>query len=349
MAEWGLSEETAKFHAAAIVCDNIFPFFDFYAFTNTMNGEQASRFDLKYEALDRYRVAGATFVGLTIGGSRPSMALQVRGIAHLKGFLAATADKYVMARTADDIVRAKREGKMAVGFNFQGCDCLEGMVDMVEVYYELGVRQMLLTYNVRNSAGTGCHDPKDDGLSQYGRAIVREMNRVGMIVDASHTGFRTTMDIFETSSAPVVFSHSNPAGLQAHPRNINDEQISACAASGGVIGVVGFDGFLPGRKAAVEGVLQAIDYLVEKAGIDHVGLGLDWIYCEPMFHRALEVNKVAYPSGEGGDYDTPAEFLGPEVLPRITEGLLARGYGASDVRKVLGENWLRVQRQVIKA
>ena len=138
---------------------------------------------------------------------------------------------------------------------------------------------------MRNAAGNGCHEPNDDGLSQFGRAVVKEMNALGMVVDASHTGYRTTMDILEASTAPVIFSHSNPATLQAHPRNIADDQIAACAQSGGVIGVVGFDGFLPGRKAKVSALIEAIDYLVEVAGIDHVGLGLDWIYCEACSDR----------------------------------------------------------------
>lgn len=335
-------------HKKAIVWDNIYPFFDLYFFTGTMSGAQAGRFDPKYHALERYRAAGADYVGLTIGGARPNLGSQMRTIGHIKGFLRANSDRYAMARSAGDVTQAKRDGKMAVGFNFQGANALEDMPDMVGVYYELGVRQMLLCYNSRNSLGSGCHEPNDDGLSEFGRSVVREMNSIGMIVDASHTGYKTTMDIFKTSKAPVVFSHSNPAALQPHPRNITDDQIKACADSGGVIGAVGFDGFLPGREARVEALLAVIDYLVDTAGIDHVGLGLDWIYCEDMFRQVLAVNKAAYPDGERGDYDTRAEFLGPEILPEITAGLLTKGYSEANILKILGQNWMRVQREVIK-
>lgn len=134
--------------------------------------------------------------------------------------------------------------------------------------------------------------------------------------------------------------------MQQHPRNIADDQIKACAQSGGVIGVVGFDGFLPGRTVSVDSVTQAIDYLAEKAGIDHVGIGLDWVYCQDMFKLALRANQTTFPTGADGDYDTPTEFLGPALLPEITQGLIDRGYSDADIRKVLGENWLRVGRTI---
>jgi len=348
LGKWNVSDEAERLHADALVWDNIFPYFDYYFFSQTMSGAQAGLFDPKYAALKQYRDAGCSFLGLTIAGARSNVTETMRIIATNRSFLRAHADEYQIVTRAEEVLGAKRDRKMGVGFNFQGSDPLEGNVDMVHLYYELGVRQMLLCYNVRNAAGNGCHEPNDDGLSQFGRAVVKEMNSLGMVVDASHTGYRTTMDMLELSTAPVIFSHSNPARLQPHPRNIADDQIAACARTGGVIGVVGFDGFLPGRKAGVGALVEAIDYLVETAGIDHVGLGLDWIYCEDMFRQALRANTVAYPSGKAGDYATAAEFLGPSILPQITEALFARGYKHADIHKVLGENWLRVARRVWK-
>lgn len=345
---WNIDERFAQLHADALVWDNIFPFFDLYFFSQTMQGAQAARFDPKYRTLERYRENGADFVGLTIAGSRSNVAETMRIIASDKSFLRAQPQHYRLARTAEDVLTSQAEGKLAVGFNFQGSDSLEGNLDMLELYYELGVRQMLLCYNVRNAAGSGCHESIDDGLSDFGKAVVRGMNELGMVVDASHTGRKTTLDILETSRAPVVFSHSNPAGLQPHPRNIDDTQIKLCAETGGVIGVVGFDGFLPGRRATVVALVEAIDYLLERTGPDHVGLGLDWIYCEDMFRQAMNANTTAYPSGESGDYSTSAEFLGPVALPEITAGLLGRGYGEETVRKILGLNWLRIARTVWK-
>jgi membrane dipeptidase len=154
------------------------------------------------------------------------------------------------------------------------------------------------------------------------------------------------MDVIEASTTPVVFSHSNPSALQAHPRNIDDEQIKACAATGGVIGAVGFDGFLPRRRAELAGLVEAIDYMVELVGADHVGLGLDWIYCDDMFRQAVHANTTTFPSGESGDYATPLQFLAPSVLPEVTAALMGRGYDLVSIRKILGENWLRIARQI---
>ena len=241
--------------------------------------------------------------------------------------------------------------KLAVSFNFQGIDSLESNLDMVEIYYQLGIRHMLLAYNTQNIAGTGCQVKDDTGLSHFGRSLVGEMNRVGMIVDASHTGYRTTMDIFEHSSAPVIFSHSNPYTLRPHGRNIKDDQIQACAQSGGVIGVVGFDDLLPGGKPTVEAMIQAVDYLVEKAGPDHVGIGLDWVYCPELFRDIQKAGRDIYPSSGNnpdGEYQTEAEGVPPEALSLFTQGLMDKGYCEADIRKILGENWLRVAREVWK-
>lgn len=348
MSAWNIAPKAEKFHRDALVWDNIFPFFDLYFFSGSMTGAQAGLFDPKYKSLRTYADAGCDVIGLTVAGSKTGLTHTMRIIANNLGFLRANADKYVLAKTADDILNAKRDGKVAVVFNFQGSDSLEWELDTIALYYELGVRQMLLCYNTRNSAGNGCHEPNDDGLSEFGKAVVKEMNRVGMVVDASHTGYRTTMDMFEVSTAPVIFSHSNPAKLQAHPRNVTDDQIKACAQSGGVIGVVGFDGFLPGKRPSVPSLVEAIDYLADKAGIDHVGLGLDWIYCEDMFRQALAANTSAYPQGEDGHYSTPAQFLSPAELPQITTALMERGYREEDLRKILGGNWLRIAREVWK-
>src|SRR5580692_8106924 len=135
--QWGVSEGAAKLHTDAIVWDNIFPYFDYYFFSQTMSGAQAGLFDPKYAALKQYRESGCSFLGLTISGARSNVTETMRIIATNRSFFRAHTDEYQIVAKADDVLAAKRDGKMAVGFNFQGSDSLEGNIDMVHLYYEL--------------------------------------------------------------------------------------------------------------------------------------------------------------------------------------------------------------------
>lgn len=217
---------------------------------------------------------------------------------------------------------------------------------MVEVYYKLGVRHALLAYNQKNSVGDGCHERTNAGLSRYGITLVKRMNRIGMIVDLTHTGYKTTMDVFEHVSAPVIFSHSNPRALYDHERNIADDQIRACAATGGVIGVNGIGVFMAENDASTELLLRQIDYLVQLVGPAHVGIGLDWVYDLPSLIEITARSLDTYPAQ--GYERRDMQIVQPEQLPEVTEGLLKRGYGESDLEDILGGNWLRVARAVWK-
>ena len=227
-------------------------------------------------------------------------------------------------------------------------DALRDDIAMVAFYYRLGVRQMLFAYNRNNAAGGGCHD-EDVPLTDFGRAVVDEMNRVGMVVDCSHSGYRTTMEAMERSSAPVIFSHSNPSALTPHGRNIRDDQIRACAATGGVIGLNGIGLFLGDREARTESIFRRIDYVVQLVGPEHAGIGLDY----PFPVRGLDIDGLlvthpeVWPPSAGygtGEYRN-AE---PEQLPELTELMLQAGYDEPTVRGILGENFLRVAGAVWK-
>lgn len=145
--------------------------------------------------------------------------------------------------TFKDIEVAHSQGKLAVSFDIEGTNALGRDINMVAAYHALGVRQMLLAYILGNDAAGGCHDA-DTGLTAFGKEVLSEMNRFGMIVDASHTSYRTSIDPIESSSSPAVFTHSNPRSLWDHQRNIKDDQIKTCAARGGVIGLNGLAIFL---------------------------------------------------------------------------------------------------------
>lgn len=329
---WGVGEAAARLHARAVVCDLTLP----WEWNFTENRE---------ETLPRFARAGTSFVSLTVAGDREDLEESVRTVAAERRRFLGHPEQYVLAGSVADIRRAKAEGKLAVAFNLQGTNPLNGDVSMVSLYYDLGVRHMLMAYNAKNRVGDGCHERTDGGLSRFGVSVVQEMNRVGMLVDCSHTGYRTSMDVFEVSSAPVIFSHANAKAVHEHDRNLRDEQIDACARSGGVIGVVGFGPILSKGPDGAEGMFRHIDYIANRVGPRHVAIGLDFVYFEQTMYQLFGNRPGLYARG----YTPPPwHFVPPEALPQLTETMLRHGYPDEVVLGVLGENFLRVAQAVWK-
>jgi membrane dipeptidase len=303
------------------------------------------RSDLKAQALPRMQRSGFDFVSLTLCTDAQGPEAALRAVATQRRLIAESPALRLVA-CVEDIFAARQAGQLAVAFNFQGSAPIGGDVALVEPFYRLGVKHMLLAYNRKNAAGDGCHERTDAGLSHYGLELVREMNRVGMIVDCSHAGRRTSFDIMEASSAPVIFSHSNPKPLWDHDRNIADEQAVACARTGGLVGVNGVDIFLNDRNQVdAETLFRAIDHYVRLVGPEHVGLGLDYVY-DPEAMSATMASQAS--PGRRTDYDKMRRYFVPEDLPALVALMRARGYGAADVGAILGGNFLRLARQLWK-
>src|SRR5687767_3763650 len=180
-----VSSGRRAFFRNAIVCDLTLPFED-----GTLGRE---------DVLERFQRMGITFVSLTVGTDSAGTRVAIHNIANIRRMISERGDRVTFARSVEEIRAAKAQGKLALGFHFQGSFALESNPNLVELYYELGVRHMLLVYNQMNAAATGCHERVDAGLSRYGLRLVAEMNRVGMIVDCTHTGYRATMEIMEVS------------------------------------------------------------------------------------------------------------------------------------------------------
>lgn len=296
--------------------------------------------------LSRYRDAGADVVTVNIGDSLVPLETLMRTAASIRHFVHAHADQYVMGLTPQDLRDAKATGRLAVCLDVEGVHALAGQVSLVELLYHVGVRWMLLVYNRRNLAGSGCHDPEDEGLTEHGRAILGEMDRVGMIKCCSHTGYRTAREILDSTDRPVIFSHSNPRQLRDHPRNIPDELIRACAATGGVVGVNGVGLFLGDGPPTAEAIVRNIDYVTQLVGARHVGLGLDYMFKASELREPGRGNADIWPPAWG--YGRGTGFAPPEVIPEIAAGLERLGYPDESVRGVLGENLLRVAESVWK-
>lgn len=329
---WQVSERAAALHADALVWDDHAGF--------------ESRPDADLAQVARWREAGVDHLSVNVCFDVIPWQRGLATLAAFRRWFALRPDSYRLADTVDDVLDAKRAGKLAITFDIEGMTALNHDPNMVAVYHRLGVRHMLFAYNLNNEAGGGCHD-EDVGLSDFGREVVAEMNRVGMVVDCSHSAYRTTMEAMEVSVDPVVFSHSNPAARHPHGRNIRDDQIRACAATGGVVGVNGVGRFLGDPQARTGTLADAIDHVVSLVGTDHVGIGLDFAFDHDDIDDLLAANPRFWPPAEYGT--ARAGDVDVAELPRLTETLLARGHAEAEVRAILGGNFLRVARAVWKA
>ena len=219
-------------------------------------------------------------------------------------------------------------GKIAAILSIEGGEALEGDLGVLRMLYRLGVRLLTLTWNQRNQIADGMGESRtSSGLTEFGLKVIDEMNKLGMLIDVSHLSEASFWDVIKRSKSPIVASHSNCYALCPHLRNLKDEQIRALAEKGGIIGVTFVSDFLTdkNRESTINDVIKHIDYLVQKVGSDYVGLGSDF----------------------DGTRILPIGLEGVDKIPSITEGLLNKGYKTKDIKKILGENWLRVFREVV--
>ena len=295
--------------------------------------------------LQRYRAAGVSAVMINIGFGDMGIEAHVRTLASMRHWLRARPDEYLLIDSADDIERAHASGRLAVGFDIEGANAVADQISLVSLYHELGVRWMLLAYNNNNRAGGGCQDA-DTGLTAFGRALVAEMERVGMQVCCSHTGHRTVRDVFEIATKPVIFSHSNPSAVHAHPRNIPDDLIRACAATGGVVGINGIGSFLGANDNRSETFARHVDHVAQLVGAQHVALGLDYVFDSQEMDDYLAKMAHTFPPELG--YQKGVRMVAPEQLESIVEALQKLGYSDTDLRAVLGGNLMRLARSVWK-
>jgi len=294
--------------------------------------------------LDRLREAGVTVAGVNVGYGEHGIEAHVRMLAHFRAWIKARPERYLLVERVDDIAEAKQSGRLGIFFDIEGANAVEDQLTTIALYYDLGVRWMLMAYNRNNRVGGGCMDD-DGGLTPFGYTVVTEMNRVGMVPCCSHTGKRTVLDVIAASSTPVIFSHSNPRALWDHPRNVEDKVILACARRGGVVGINGVGAFHADVTSAT--FARAIDYVVQLAGIDHAGIGLDYVFDDEELKAAF----AATPHLFGPDairFPNGCPFVQPEQLPHVAEELSSMGYSDEDLGKVLGGNWLRIARTVWK-
>jgi membrane dipeptidase len=265
------------------------------------------------------------------------------------------ADLIALARNADDIERIIKEGRTAVIFGFQDTSPFEDDIELVEVFHTLGVRISQLTYNVQNRVASGCWEDDNLGVTPFfGKNVIAEMNRVGMLVDVSHCTSRTCLDAIEYSSRPIAATHSNPAefvgtDIELNRRNKSSEFIKKLAATGGVIGLSMYPKIMKdGSKCTLDTFLNMIAWTVDLAGIDAVALGSDFYAGWPesiikWWRAGRWARESAVPIK--GFSTWPTWFQSPIDYPNLLEGMARRGMKADEVAKIAHGNWLRLFRQ----
>ncbi|MEC3951422.1 membrane dipeptidase [Nocardia sp. CDC153] len=310
------------------------------------------------DLLELTRYPSGSYLSVNIGYSPQSTRESLELVTQFRRD-ALTDGRFRLVHSIEDawpeVPSAETDSTLALAFDLEDAGPLEGDLDNVELFYELGLRSLLPTYNHANAAGCGCLDSADSGLTAYGRDLIRKLNEVGVFADGSHCSRRTGLDIAEISDVPMIYSHSNFAALWAHPRNIGDDQAKACAATGGVIGINGVGIFLGHNEPAdrggrIEAMADHIAYGAELVGIEHIGVGSDYSFDADDFNAELAKNPESY-SEEYTRYGQlqwvpPEDLLGVSGVPGLDEVLAARGFSAADRAAVFGGNFARVARAV---
>lgn len=270
-----------------------------------------------------------------------------------QGIVESVPDKALIVRTVADIHEAKRSGRVGVILSAQGLHAMGDDTRNLWALYKLDLRIAQLTYNERNALGCGCMEPNDTGLTRIGQKAVEELNRLGVVVDLSHGGERTSLDAAKHSKAPVLVSHAGVRKLNAHRRNIGDDLIRAVADTGGVVGLCPHSIFVEkerGQYPNIDDFIDHIQYVVELTGIDHVGIGTDNFQYDNHYaaigRKRFERTFPTFFGGYGPTQKHAEGFSRWRDWPNLTANLLRRGFSEADTKKVLGGNFLRVFSQV---
>lgn len=318
------------------------------------------------EFLDAFRAAGVTCIFQNAGEEGNDPMRLIKRLARFTYTTDLMRDSLVKAVGADDILAAKAAGRFGLCFTGNGVPLRQewqGVRDelrLIRIFHQLGIRMMHLTYNRRNPIGDGAGEPHDGGLSDFGREVVAEMNRVGVIVDVAHSGWKTSLDAARVSARPMVASHTSCAAVYKHFRGKPDEVIEAICDTGGLIGICCIPRFL-GGGGDIHAFLDHIDHVVRTFGFDHAAIGCDTAYVS-RFEREERAKIPRRPDGQS-PLDLPGarwDHLWPQDdyratpdaerslawtnWPMFTLGMVMRGYSDDDIRKILGGNMLRVLR-----
>lgn len=337
------SDEAKRIHKEAIIID-----------TCTFNLEENNW------ALE---ASGATGLNCTVPGIKDSAEGAMQKIIDYYQVVK-DCDKFMMVYKADDIIEAKRQNKIGIIIGSQTCEFVHhnDIYSSVEVFAKVGLRIMPIAYNHSSFAADGCYAISNGGITNDGKKLIRAMEKSGVTVDLSHVGERSSLEALHYCTKIPVFSHSNPKTLYNHPRNISDELAKKCASLGGVVGVCAYAPILwDGQNfPTIDNFVDCIIYYADLIGIDHVGIGIDsnaqpgaYPHRDNTYFANLNQNfsgkngifYKGYMAGRGYRSYFVDGIVSLANFVNIVEHMLKRGFKENEIKKVLGENWLRVFRE----
>ncbi len=313
----------------------------------TIDGLQYSNWDRSI--FEQMRAGGLDCVHVTIVYHETALET-LRRIGEWNLLFEQHGDLIMRVNTAADVLKAKENGKTGIVYGFQNCSSIEDDFSLIEIFHTLGVRFMQLSYNNQSLLATGCYEDDDPGITRFGKQAIQEMNRVGMVIDMSHSAERSTLEAIELSERPIAITHANPSSFHPALRNKSDDVITALAQSGGMLGFSLYPHHLhKGTDCTIEDFCTMVAATADKVGIDHIGLGSDLCQGQPdsvvEWMRNGRWSKVM-DFGEGsakqaGFPKQPAWFSSSADYPNISAGLAAHGFSNIDIEKIMGGNWLR--------
>lgn len=317
-----------------------------------IDGLQCGRFTR--ESFVELRRGGVTAVTIT-GGFWEGAVESLDSLARWRDLVRANEDLVLIATSPEDIERAEATGRTALIIGYQNSNLLDGRIRFVELFAELGVRVIQLTYNNQNELAGSCYEAEDSGLARFGREVIREMNRTGILVDLSHVGNRSTLDAIRHSEKPVAVTHANADSLFPHKRNKTDDVLKALADNGGVIGCATYRNITGDHYCATLGAwCEMVARTVDIAGIDHVAIGTDRSHNHgPAEYDWMRMGRWTRGVDYGaGSASKPGKVPPPDWMPEVGDirlipgGLAEFGFSPEEVAKITGGNWLRLYREV---
>ena len=300
------------------------------------------------EVFEQMRDGGLSAVHVTIAYHELSRET-LQNIGQWNRMFEMHSDLIIPVHTAADIEAAYAQNKVGIIFGFQNCSPIEDDIDLVAIFHQLGVRIMQLTYNNQSLLGAGCYETTDSGISRFGKVVIAEMNRVGMVIDMSHSAEESTLQAIEISQRPIVISHANPTFFEPAKRNKSNKVLSALAESEGLLGFSMYPFHLKnGPKCGLDEFCTMVAKTVDLMGIDRVGMGSDLCLNQPIsvlewMRNGRWTKQMDYGEGSASNASWPESLSWFETsadFPNIVVGLRDKGFNEMEVEKIMGRNWL---------